>query len=470
MGQIIDFCNGILWNYILIYLLLGVGIYFTLKTRFLQLRHFGHMFSVMFNSLKAEHGGISAFGAFCTSLAARVGTGNMAGVAIAITVGGPGAMFWMWLIAMVGMVTSFAECTLAQVYKIKEKGGLFRGGPAYYMERGLKCRWMGVIFSIFLLIAYGFTFNAVQANSIVLAFKTAFNYDPNLIAIILCAFTAVIIFGGIRRIARFAEIVVPFMAMAYLVMALYVVGTHLSQLPAVMLLVFKSAFGLKAAAGGGVGVAIAKTVGQGVRRGLFSNEAGIGSSPNAAATADIKHPASQGYVQMLGVFTATIVICSATAAIIIISGVNPESGSYNGIDLTQMAVQGFVGHWGVWFVALALTFFAFTSIIANYYFGETSLVFIDSHHPVGITILRILLLGMVYYGSIEKSEFIWDMADLSMGLMAIVNLIALIMLSGVLFKVQKDYDKQRAAGIREPVFKASDFPELAKDIEPGIWT
>lgn len=344
-----NFINNILWGSVLIYLLLGTGIYFTLRTRFIQLRHFSHMFSVLKNSNKSDSAGISSFQALCTTLAARVGTGNLTGVAIALTAGGPGAIFWMWVVAFIGMATSFVESSLAQLYKTKDDNGNYRGGPAYYMEKGLGMRWMGVLFSIFLIIAFGLVFNAVQANSIAQASAVAFHLQPLHVGIGLVLLSGVVIFGGIRSIAKVAELVVPLMAGAYLLLALWVIGHNIEHMPAILTLIFKSAFGLQEAAAGAVGYGISQAMTQGVQRGLFSNEAGMGSAPNAAASASPypPHPASQGYVQMLGVFIDTIVICSATAAIILSSGIlDQPTDSISGIDLTQRALSTAVGSWG----------------------------------------------------------------------------------------------------------------------------
>lgn len=470
MTDLINLMNDLLWGSILVYLLVGVGVYFTVRLGFIQFRHFGHMFSVLKNSRKADKAGISSFQALCTSLAARVGTGNMAGVAVALTAGGPGAIFWMWLIAMLGMATSFAESTLAQLYKTRDKDGNYRGGPAYYMEKGLGMRWMGVLFSIFLIIAFGLVFNAVQANSIAGAMKNAFGFDPLYVGIFIVAISAFVIFGGIRKIARTAELIVPFMALAYLAIAMFVMVTNIEKLPAVLSLIFKSAFGLQEAAAGGLGYAIAQAMINGIKRGLFSNEAGMGSAPNAAASATPypPHPASQGYVQMLGVFIDTIVICSATVAIILMSGEYVPHGEITGIELTQRALSSQVGGWGGIFVAFAIFFFAFTSIIANYSYAETNLIFLEHNNKKGLTLFRIVFLAMVMFGSLATLPTVWAMADVSMGLMAIVNLVAIILLSGIVIKLAKDYNRQLAAG-KVPTFDANDYPELKSQLEDGIW-
>ncbi|NAW59230.1 MULTISPECIES: amino acid carrier protein [unclassified Vibrio] len=470
MTDLINLMNDLLWGSILVYLLVGVGIYFTLRLGFIQFRHFGHMFSVLKNSRKADSAGISSFQALCTSLAARVGTGNMAGVAVALTAGGPGAIFWMWLIAMLGMATSFAESTLAQLYKTRDKDGNYRGGPAYYMEKGLGMRWMGILFSVFLIIAFGLVFNAVQANSITNAMNNAFGVEPLHVGIVIVLISAFVIFGGIRKIARTAELIVPVMALAYLVLAFFVMFANYEKVPAALALIVKSAFGFQEAAAGGLGYAIAQAMINGIKRGLFSNEAGMGSAPNAAASATPypPHPASQGYVQMLGVFVDTIVICTATVAIILMSGEYVPHGEITGIELTQRALSSQVGDWGGIFVAVAIFFFAFTSIIANYSYAETNLIFLEHNNKKGLMVFRVIVLGMVMFGSLATLPTVWSLADVSMGLMAIVNLVAILLLSGIVIKLAKDYNRQLDAG-KVPTFDANDYPELKSQLEEGIW-
>ncbi|SHO58430.1 alanine/glycine:cation symporter family protein [Vibrio quintilis] len=470
MTDLINLINDLLWGSILVYLLVGVGVYFTIRLGFIQVRHFLHMFKVLKNSRKADKAGISSFQALCTSLAARVGTGNMAGVAVALTMGGPGAIFWMWVTAMVGMATSFAESTLAQLYKTKDKDGNYRGGPAYYMEKGLGMRWMGVLFSIFLMIAFGLVFNAVQANSITNAMTTAFGVQPMYSGLVIVLLSAFVIFGGIRKIARTAELIVPLMALVYLAIAIFVLLSNLDKLPAVFSLVIKSAFGFQEAAAGGIGYMVAQAMINGVKRGLFSNEAGMGSAPNAAASATPypPHPASQGYVQMLGVFIDTIVICSATVAIILMSGEYVPHGEITGIELTQLALNSQVGDWGGIFIAFAIFFFAFTSIIANYSYAETNLIFLEHNNKKGLAIFRIVFLCMVMFGALATVPTVWALADVSMGLMAIVNLAAMLLLSGVAVKLAKDYNQQLKEG-KLPTFNVKDYPELHSQLEDGIW-
>lgn len=459
--------NSFVWGRLLIYLLLGTGVYFTVRSRFVQFLHIGHVFTVMRRSLVAEHGGISSFGAFATGLAARVGTGNIAGVAIAITLGGPGAVFWMWIVALVGMSTSFVENTLAQVYKVRGEDGTFRGGPAYFMSRGLGQRWMGVAFSVFLILSFGFIFNAVQANSMADGLHAAFGFPPAASGAAIVVLSALVIFGGIRRIARFAEAVVPVMAIGYLAVALFVVVQHLADLPAVVTLIVKSAFGAGQVAAGGAGYAVSQAMMQGVRRGLFSNEAGLGSSPNAAATAEVAHPAAQGFVQMLGVFTDTMVICSCTAAIILFSGALEPGGELSGVPLTQAALTAEVGGWGTVFVAVALLFFAFTSIVANYYFGETSVMFIFERRAA-LPVFRAVVLCFIMMGSLAEIGIVWSAADLSMGLMALLNLVAILLLSPVALGVMRDYLDQLGSG-REPRFDRARVPQVAPRIPEGPW-
>jgi AGCS family alanine or glycine:cation symporter len=458
--------NGVLWGQILVYLLIGTGIYFTVRLGFIQFRHFLHTFTVMRSSRKSDNEGISSFQALSTSLAARVGTGNLAGVAIAITVGGPGAIFWMWLIAILGMATSFAESTLAQAYKVHDEEGNFRGGPAYYMERGLNARWMGSLFAILLIIAFGLVFNAVQANSITAALHESFQFNKVMITAVLVVVSAAVIFTGIRGIAKVAEKIVPSMAIAYLLVAAFVVITNITEIPAIIKLIIDSAFGWQEAAGGAFGAMVMT----GIQRGLFSNEAGMGSAANAAATASPypPHPASQGYVQMLGVFIDTMIICTATASIILLSGGLESFSGMGGIEITQRALDSQVGDWGGQFVAIALLFFAFTSLIANYSYAETNLIFLMHKNTRGLIFLRIAVLGMVIFGGLQSNDVIWALADVSMGLMAMVNLVAILLLSNEVIKLAKDYNQQLDEG-KIPTFDRTKIPELDKKIEPGIW-
>ncbi|MEI2415304.1 alanine/glycine:cation symporter family protein [Orrella sp. JC864] len=464
MDPIIDFLNGILWNYVLVYGLLAVGVYFTLRLGFVQLRHFPEMVRAVLKAPQNDRGGITPFQALCTSLASRVGTGNLAGVAVALYLGGPGAIFWMWMVALVGMATAFAESSLAQLYKVRDAGGQFRGGPAFYIARGLKARWAAVLFSICLVLAFGLVFNAVQANSIADAMQGAFGLPKLGVGIALAALAGVVIFGGIRQIARVAQVVVPFMALAYLLVALYVVVANITEVPAVLALIVKSALGLEQAAGGVAGAML-----NGIKRGLFSNEAGMGSAPNiaAVATPNPHHPCSQGLVQALGVFIDTLLICTATAIMILLSGVMTPGSELTGTPLTQEALSVHMGEWGRYFVALAILFFAFTSIIGNYSYAENAMVYMKAGGPAGLTALRAGTLLMVVWGAYESVATVFNAADAAMGLMATVNLVAICLLSGVVAKLARDYFAQRRQGV--PRFDSGQYPELHGEIDLEIW-
>ncbi|MFJ6210870.1 alanine/glycine:cation symporter family protein [Lysinibacillus sp. NPDC092081] len=451
ISNIVNDANNVLWTYILIILLLVAGLYFSFGTKFVQIRLFPEMFRLIVEKREGESG-VSPFQAFTISAASRVGTGNITGVALAIGVGGPGAVFWMWIIAILGMATAFIESTLAQVYKVKD-GDTFRGGPAYYMEKALGKRKLGIVFGILLTLSFGFIFNAVQSNTIATSVGEAFHIKPSIIGIMLVMLTAMIIFGGVHRIVKVTQVLVPVMAIFYLAVALFVIVTNLTEIPAVFKLIFSQAFGLQEAAGGAIGAAIM----QGVRRGLFSNEAGMGSVPNAAATANTSHPAKQGLVQSLGVFFDTIMICSATAFIIILAGLY-NTGESNGIILTQNSLAVHVGSWAPYFIAIAIIFFAFSSIVGNYYYGESNIEFMNAHKGWMFS-YRILVLAMVMFGSLAQVELVWNLADLFMGLMAIINITVILLLGKIAFRVLDDFTMQRNAG-KNPVFYAKSIPTL----------
>lgn len=464
------------WYGLIVFLLVGGGIYFTLATRFAQVRYFAHLWKLLkVSGQGGRAGGISSYEALMTSLAARVGTGNLAGVAIAIYLGGAGAVFWMWVTAILGMATSFVESALAQAYKVPHTDNVFRGGPAYYIEKGLGQKWLAIIFSVCLLIAFGLAFNGVQANTIAAANLQAFHIPPWVTGLFLVAIVAPIVFGGMKSVAKVAGKVVPLMAILYILLALYVILTNLSAFPSAIALIFKSAFGLEQAAGGVVGYTVATAMINGIKRGLFSNEAGMGSAPNAAATAQShpNHPAVQGFMQMLGVFMDTIVICTATAAIVILSGVVDPSSEQTGIALTQLALSKFVGDFGVIFVAIAIFFFSFTSIIANYSYGESNIEFLagNKNAKIGMMILRVALLAMVFIGSVADLKAVWNFADLTMGIMAIINLIAIVWLSPVALRVLNDYERQLKAGtpLDKISFDPDLFPKLKNEADRTAW-
>ncbi|WP_394176025.1 alanine/glycine:cation symporter family protein [Thalassotalea litorea] len=462
--DVVTFLNNIVWGYILLYMLVLAGIWFTIRLKAIQFRHFFHMFSVMRHSRTGDATSISSFQALCTTLAARVGTGNLMGVAVAISLGGPGAVFWMWVIALVGMATAFAESTLAQLYKEKDHLGSFRGGPAYYMRKGLKSPAMAFIFSICLFFGYGFVFGAVQANSITDAFNGSYGIDPMYTGVVITLLTAVIVVGGLKNIARFAELAVPFMGIAYVLVALIVIGMNISVVPGIFADIVGSAFGLREAGSGLVGAAIM----QGVKRGLYSNEAGMGSAPNAAAAATPypPHPVSQGYVQMLGVFMDTIVLCTCTALIILMSGI--PLGQEFGIQLTQQALVNQVGSWGGDFISIAILFFGFTSIVANYAYAENSLSFIGLNNKLGKLFFNIVFLVMIFYGSVATLGEVIAMADLGVGLMTIVNVTAIVLLTKSLVFVAKDYNQHLDAG-KLPEFNIDEQQEQKMRLTKHIW-
>lgn len=458
--ELINQANYILWTYILVAMLLGCALWFSFKTRFVQFRMISEMVRLLGDSTAKIDGHekhISSFQAFTISLASRVGTGNLAGVATAITVGGPGAIFWMWVIALLGASSAFVESTLAQLFKVRSKHS-YIGGPAYYMEKGLKKRWMGVIFAILITITFGFAFNSVQSNTICAAFDSAFNIPPMYMGIGITILTIIIIFGGVHWIANVSSILVPIMALGYIILALYIVISNITHLPDIFGIIIKNAFGIEQAIGGGIGAALM----QGIKRGLFSNEAGMGSAPNAAATAHVTHPAKQGFIQALGVFTDTLLICTCTAFIILFSGKHFNT-DLDGIQLTQAALNSQIGNIGSTYIAIAILFFAYSSILGNYYYGEANIRFITKRKEV-IHIYRILVGGMVFFGSIASLKFVWSLADVTMALMAICNLIAIIMLGKYAFRLLDDYLTQKKNGIKSPVFSKDKMKDIEEDI------
>ena len=461
MTQWITSINDVLWTYILIIMLLGCAVWFTIRTKFVQFRMFKEMIRLLGDSTSKAEGKehhISSFQAFAVSLASRVGTGNLAGVATAITVGGPGAVFWMWLIALLGSSSAFIESTLAQLYKVKGEAS-YVGGPAYYMKKGLKQPWMGVLFAVLIIFTFAFAFNTVQSNTICAAFEQAFQFDHVSIGVILTILTLMIIFGGIQRIAKVSSIIVPVMALGYILLAFIIVGMNITHLPEVIKLIVNSAFGWEQAFGGGIGVALM----QGIKRGLFSNEAGMGSAPNVAATADVSHPVKQGLIQTLGVFSDTLVICTCTAFIIIFSGV-PLGGEANGVQLTQMALDNEIGSGGSIYVAIAILFFAFSSIIGNYYYGEANLRYI-THNKWVMVLFRLMTGAMVMFGALASLDLAWSLADVCMGLMTICNLIAIVLLGKYAFRLLEDYREQKRQGIKDPVFTKDKMKDIEQDIE-----
>lgn len=458
--------DGPLWDATIV-VLLGVGTLFTIITGLVQLRMFPHSLREMWMGRRSSGNSLTPFQAFTTGLASRVGVGNVAGVATAIAVGGPGAVFWMWVTALLGMSSAFAESTLAQVYKVRNEDGSFRGGPAYYITKGLRFPLAAMAFAVSLIFAFGFAFNAVQANSIVEATQRAWGWDAKIVAYALVLLAGLVIFGGVKRIGQFSSALVPSMALFYLIIAAIILGMNITSVPEVLSLIVNSAFDFSAAAGGLFGWAISQAMLQGIRRGLFSNEAGMGSAPNSAATADTEHPASQGLVQMLGVFVDTMVVCTCTAVIILLSD-NYGDQALKGVALTQEALKFHVGEFGVHFLAFVLFLFAFSSILGNYAYAESNVRFIKNNRIV-VFIFRVLVLFFVFFGAISGANVVWDFADTVMAFMALINLVALIPLAPVVLLVLKDYSQQLRKG-QTPRFILEDHPALLrKGVDPRIW-
>lgn len=468
--DIIDMLNEYLWTYVVIVMLIGCAIYFTIRTKGVQFRLLKDMFKVIANRPiyinKVEKENLStederlkkigSFQAFAVSLSSRVGTGNLAGVASAIFVGGPGAVFWMWVMALFGAATAFVESTLAQLYKRRGEDS-FYGGPAYYMQYGLHRKWMGVLFAVLITITFGIANQVVQSNTLCDAVADTMGVGRDKVGLVLTIATTMIIFGGVTRISRFSSIIVPIMAVGYILLAAFILITNITAIPAMISLIVKSAFGFEQAAGGMVGVAMM----QGIKRGLFSNEAGEGSAPNAAAIASTSHPIKQGLLQALGVFADTLVICTCTAFVILLSGIY-DSGR-DGIILTKYALITHVGSLGGLFVTLAIFFFAYSTIIANYFYGETNIRFITQSGKT-IFAFRAITGATVMIGATVTLQTAWCLVDLAMGFMTLVNLVAIIQLSPKVFRLLDNYIEQRR-NHQDPQFKRSMMPEIEKDVE-----
>lgn len=458
----LDILNDLLWSKVLIVALVGLGLYFSIRSRFVQFRYFGDMFRIFAEAFERQPGQLSSFQALMLSVAGRVGAGNIAGVAVAIMLGGPGAIFWMWVVALLGMATSYFECSLAQLYKRRQADGTYRGGPAFYILHGLGQRWMAVTFSILLLVTFGFGFNAVQSYTVATSLHDTFGLPTYVSGLALVAIIGLIIFGGIKRIASMADVLVPIMAFSYIGMALVVLGMNITEVPETLSLIVRSAFGLEPAFAGGIGAAIM----MGVKRGLFSNEAGLGSAPNVAAVAEVKHPAAQGIVQSLSVFIDTILVCTSTALIILLSGVYQPGSEMAGVVLTQTALAAEVGEWGRVFVSMALLLFVFTTLVYNYYLGENALSFFSKKNWL-LQAYRVMVIALVLWGSMQDLSTVFGFADVTMGLLALVNLTAMFLLFKTGLRLMRDYDEQRKAGIESPVFDAKNFADL--DLDPAAW-
>ncbi len=470
LNMIITEINDFLWTYILIAVLVGCGLWFTWRTRFVQFRMLHEMIRLLGDS-SVKHPGhkhISSFQAFAVSVATRVGTGNLAGVATAIAIGGPGAVFWMWIIALIGSATAFVESTLAQLFKLRHKDS-FIGGPAFYIQKGMHNRWMSALFAILITITFGLSYNSIQSNTICQAMNEAFGWNQVLTGIVLVMMSLAIIFGGIQRIAKVSSVIVPVMAIGYFILAFVIVLMNIHLMPHVFKVIISNAFGLEQLTGGGLGA----TMMNGIKRGLFSNEAGEGSAPNVAATASVSHPVKQGLIQALGVFTDTLLVCSCTAFIILISGLysHPE---LNGIALTQSALQSEIGSSGPIFIAIAIFLFAFSSIIGNYYYGEANIRFLFGRKEENkngklksiLFIYRLCSGGvLVMFGALASLEIVWNLGDLCMALLTACNLIAILVLGKYAFKLLKDYQQQKKNGIKDPTFHRSQLPEIENELE-----
>jgi AGCS family alanine or glycine:cation symporter len=468
MEEWIVLISDAIWTYVLIAVLVSCGIWFTWKTRGVQFRMVGEMFRLLADSATSGTSGlsdkdkghkhISSFQAFAVSVATRVGTGNLAGVATAIAVGGPGAVFWMWCIALLGSATAFVESTLGQLFKQRDHDS-FVGGPAYYIMRGLHCKWMAYLFAILITLTFSLSYNSIQSNTICGAMQTAFGWEPLVVGSVIAALALLIVFGGIHRIANVSAVLVPLMAIGYFVLTIVIVIMNIGLLPHVLKVIVTNAFGLEQGIGGALGVAVLN----GVKRGLFSNEAGEGSAPNAAATATVTHPVKQGLIQALGVFTDTLLVCSCTAFVILISGLY-ETPELNGIALTQAALQSEIGNFGPIFIAVAICLFAFSSIIGNYYYGEANIRFMTSNRLV-LIVFRVLSGGvLVMFGALSSLEIVWSLGDLCMALVTACNLVAILALGKYPFRLLTDYIHQKRAGIKEPVFHKKLLPEIEQEL------
>lgn len=455
LNSIVNQINDVLWSYILIIVLVGCGIWFTISFKLVQVRMLPEMLRLLTEGVgkKTQGDAISSFQAFCVSTASRVGVGNIAGVAIAIVTGGPGAVFWMWVIAFIGCATGFVESTLAQIYKLPRGNGKFHGGPAYYIQNALGQPGIAKLFAILISITFGLIYNSVQSNSIMIALQTAFAIPPFATAIFLCIITSLVIFGGMKRIAQFTEFLVPIMATLYILTAIVVIVLHIQEVPAMLALIFHDAFSPQAAVGGGLGTAILT----GVKRGLFSNEAGEGSIPNAAATADVTHPVKQGLVQSFGVYVDTWLVCSATAFIVLLTQQYAIGGKLTGIALAQVSLASIFGTLAPACVAVMIFLFAFSSIVGNYYYGEINISFYEGNVKLHLLCYRILVVLLVLFGCLAELSLVWNLADLFMGLLCLTNLYAVVRLAKYARIALDGYLQQKRNGIKEPVFDPRDL-------------
>ncbi len=474
LEQFVNTLNGWVWSPPLIWLCLGAGLYFSLRTRFMQVRHVKEMMRLLVKDNRSE-AGVSSFQALAMSLSGRVGIGNIAGVATAIAFGGPGAVFWMWVVAFLGASTAYIESTLGQIYKETDDQGRYRGGPAYYIEKAMGQKWYAWLFAIVTIVACGFLLPGVQANGIAQGMTNAFDVPASATATVVVVLLGFIIFGGVKRIAAVAEFVVPFMALAYILVAMVIMFLNAERLPEMAALIFRSAFGMEAAFGAILGLAIE----WGVKRGIYSNEAGQGTGPHHAAAAEVSHPAKQGLVQAFSVYVDTLLVCSATAFMILSTGmynvVNSAGGFFHehlpgvevGPGFAQHAVESVLPGYGAGFVALALFFFAFTTLMAYYYMAETNIAYINRkvHRPWMVFVLRVVLLAAVTFGAVRTADMAWTLGDIGVGMMAWLNIIAILILQKPALAALRDYESQKKAGIAEPEFD----PEALGIRNAGFW-
>ena len=447
--------SDVIYTWMLIPLLLGLGIYFTIKIRAGQISNIGHAKNLITAKPKDENA-ISPFKAFTISAASHIGTGNVVGVAAAISVGGPGAVFWMWITALIGGASAFVENTLGQIFKEKNDDGSFKGGPAFYINKTIKKPGLANLFSVIICIVYGFMFNAMQSNTIASGFSNSFSTTPWIIGLLVVIISGFVIFDGLQRISDITSLLVPVMAVAYIGLVIFILITNITKVPHMFGLIFKDAFNLEAGLGGLFGTAVLN----GVKRGLFSNEAGMGAVPNASSVADVSHPAKQGLIQALGVYLDTILICSVTAFVIIIGGeeiyLNPN---LKGLDITQAALATEIGPWAQHFLTICVLMFAFSSIIGNYYYGENNILAMGLG-KIGLTIYRILVLAFVFFGSVGDFSIVWNTGDIFMGIMAILNLVVLMIIGKCAVATYYDYIRQLKEG-KDPVFNPREIKELS---------
>ena len=453
LEKIVSEVNGIVWNPALVVLLIAAGLYFSVRTRFVQVRRFKLMLKSLFSKKEGAQG-ISSFEAFCIALSGRVGTGNIVGVATAIAFGGPGAVFWMWVVAFFGASTAFVESTLAQIYKFPHSTG-YRGGPFSFIEHGLGKRWIGITFAVITLLACGFFLTTVQANGVSTAVKNAFPVSPLASGIALAVILGLVVFGGVKRIARVASIVTPFMALGYILMSLVVIGFHIQEVPGVFASIFTNAFGIHPVCGGIIG----STIAMGVKRGIFSNEAGQGTGAIVSAATDVPHPAQQGLAQAFSVYVDTLLVCTATALMILTSGTYnildangellyagaPELAN-NYVNYTQSAVDSVFTGFGSQFVSIAMVFFAFSTIMAYYFYAETSIIYLfrgreGKGERVAINVFQVLMLASVVFGAVREADLIWQLGDIGVGIMAWFTVISILILCPKAIQALREFEK-----------------------------